>query len=122
MKPIYLLDSVVLIEHLNSLPQATRFLAENMKQSQISMITRMEVLAGYSAMESSLIKKFLDRFAVAELNLQAADLSAAIRRENHWKLPDAIQAGLAQYYNLKLVTRNTKDFPGDRFSFVLVPY
>ena len=37
-------------------------------------------------------------------------------------VPDAFQAALAQLHGLKLATRNHRDFPPDRFSFVVVPY
>lgn len=122
MKTKYLLDSVILIEHLNNLPQATKWLIENLNHSQISIITRMEVLSGYSSTQSTPIKKFLNRFLTASLTLEAANLVAAMRHEHRWKLPDAIQAGLSQHYSLKLVTRNTKDFPPEKFPFVVVPY
>lgn len=122
MKSAYLLDSVILIEHLNNLPQATKWLLEHTGKSQISLVTRMEVLAGYRPAQAVSIKKFLDRFTVVDLNVEVADLVAILRNEYRWKLPDAIQAGLAQYHGLKLVTRNTKDFPLDKFSFVVVPY
>ncbi len=122
MKHTYLLDSVVLIEHLNNLPQATKWLVENTGKSQISVVTRMEVLSGYRPLQAVSIKKILDRFSVVDLNREAVDLVAALRNEHRWKLPDAIQAGLAQYYSLKLVTRNTKDFPPEKFPFVVVPY
>jgi predicted nucleic acid-binding protein len=42
--------------------------------------------------------------------------------ENRWKLPDAFQAALALSRGLRLATRNTRDFPPERFSFVEVPY
>ena len=122
MKPIYIIDSVIIIEHLNNLPQATQWLIENTKQSHISLVTRMEVLTGYRSLDAIPIKKFLDRFSMANLSIEVADLTAVLRREHRWKLPDAIQAGIAQHYNLKLVTRNTKDFPPDKYPFVLVPY
>ena len=44
------------------------------------------------------------------------------RRRNGWKLPDAFQAALAQLHNLKLATRNTRDFPPQQYLFVVVPY
>jgi predicted nucleic acid-binding protein len=51
-----------------------------------------------------------------------ADLAARLRREHRWKMPDALQASLAHYHGLSLVTRNTRDFPPDRHPFVVVPY
>ena len=34
----------------------------------------------------------------------------------------ALQAALARYHSLSLVTRNTRDFPPDRYGFVVIPY
>jgi predicted nucleic acid-binding protein len=51
-----------------------------------------------------------------------AEKAAALKREHRWKLPDAFQAALAQANDLKLATRNTRDFPAEKFGFVLVPY
>ena len=44
------------------------------------------------------------------------------RLREQWKLPDALQAAAASYHGLELVTRNTTDFPSERFPFVTVPY
>ncbi|MBI2840298.1 MAG: asparaginase [Acidobacteria bacterium] len=51
-----------------------------------------------------------------------ADLAARLRRETRWRLPDAFQAALAQMNGLRLVTRNSKDFPPQKWSFVVIPY
>ncbi|CCH94683.1 PilT protein domain protein (fragment) [Microcystis aeruginosa PCC 9432] len=37
-------------------------------------------------------------------------------------MPDAIQAAIALYYNLKLVTRNTQDFDLNQHPFIEIPY
>jgi predicted nucleic acid-binding protein len=49
-------------------------------------------------------------------------LTAQLRYQYRWKLPDALQAALAQHHQLKLVTRNTKDFPVGKYDFVITPY
>ena len=51
-----------------------------------------------------------------------ADLADELRREHHWKLPDAFQAALALRHGLQLATRNTKDFPPKRHDFVTISY
>ena len=43
----YLLDSVILIDHFNGVPEATRFLERYGAQSAVSVITHAEVLAGF---------------------------------------------------------------------------
>jgi len=48
--------------------------------------------------------------------------SSRLGRQERWKLPDAIQAAFCQIYQLTLVTRNFRDFPPDRYDFVVIPY
>jgi predicted nucleic acid-binding protein len=44
MKELFLLDSVILIDHLNQCPQATQYLETVEQRAVISVITRAEVL------------------------------------------------------------------------------
>ena len=117
-----LLDSVILIDHFNGVAAATAYLREARGQSVISAVTRAEVLAGVGVENAPLVKRFLDRFPILAIDREAADLAADLRREHRWRLPDAFQAALARLHRLKLVTRNTKDFPREKFDFVVVPY
>ena len=119
---MYLLDSVILIDHFKQIDKASQWLHLHGTRSQISIVTRMEVLSGVAGFEAIEAKRLLERFVLASLTVEVADLIASLRYQYRWKLPDAIQAGLAQYHGLKLVTRNTKDFPPDKFPFVVVPY
>jgi predicted nucleic acid-binding protein len=41
-----LLDSVIVIDHLNGIRAATEFIAHNEREIRLSVITRAEVLAG----------------------------------------------------------------------------
>src|SRR5260221_12936818 len=109
-----LLDSVILIDHLNGEAAATAYLAKEHNHSAISVITRAEVLAGYDLRGRKPIQELLDAFPALAIDREAADLAASLRREHRWKLPDAFQAALAQIHNLKLATRNTKDFPAEK--------
>ena len=113
-----LLDSVILIDHLNGISAATRYL-ESLTDASVSVITRAEVLAGIT---TPAVKEWLDRYPTLAIDRQTADLAAELRRKNKWKLPDAFQAALATQHGLKLATRNTKDFPPQRHPFVVVPY
>ena len=119
---IYLLDSVILIDHFNDIDAATKFLRDHRRDIAISAITRAEVLTGFDDDQRALPVRFLDTFACLPLDIATADLAARLRREHRWKLPDALQAAVAQHHGLKLVTRNTKDFPAELFDFVLSPY
>jgi predicted nucleic acid-binding protein len=118
----FLLDSVILIDHLNGVPAATAFLVRHGEDSVVSVISRAEVLAGVPADDAGAVRALLDRFPALVVDKAAADLAATLRRAHRWKLPDALQAALAGLHGLKLVTRNVRDFPPRRHGFVLVPY
>jgi predicted nucleic acid-binding protein len=117
-----LLDSVILIDHFNGREQATRYLARVSAEAALSVITRAEVLAGFDEAGMPAAAGLLDRFPTLGIDRPVADLAARLRREHRWKMPDALQAALASYHSLALVTRNTRDFPPDRHAFVVVPY
>jgi predicted nucleic acid-binding protein len=117
-----LLDSVIVIDHLNRLAGASAYLAHVRERAAISVITRAETLAGYPEKEQGDIRQLLDRFPTLSVDAEIGDLAALLRREHRWKIPDAFQAAIAQYHGLRLATRNTHDFPEERFPFVLVPY
>jgi predicted nucleic acid-binding protein len=114
-------DSVILIDHLNDIPEATAYLEEAEGRAVISVVTRAEVLTGYDA-DSREEAGFLVEFPPLEIGKSMADLAANLRREHGWKLPDAFQAALANHHGLKLVTRNTRDFSPQQHQFVVVPY
>jgi hypothetical protein len=117
-----LLDSVILIDHFNGVALATEYLGKWRKVAAISVITRAEVLTGFKTHDERLALTLLDAFPTLAINAPVADLAAKLRRVNRWKLPDAFQAALAVHHDLRLVTRNIRDFPPDRFPFVEVPY
>ena len=117
-----LLDSVLLIDHFNGVREATTYLREMQGESSISVMTRAEVLSGFDAGQAAVALPLLDRFPMLPIERDAADLAARLRREERWRLPDAFQAALAKLHGLKLATRNTRDFPPERYDFVVVPY
>ncbi len=118
-----LLDSVILIDHLNGVPEASGWLAdEGWDRMAISAITRAEVLAGAVGEEVVHIGHLLDSFLCLPLDAETADRAAAIRRETHLRLPDAFQAAVAEVHKLKLITRNTRDFTRGKFHYVIIPY
>lgn len=118
----YLLDSVILIDHFNGVAAATEFIRINREESAISAITRAEVLAGFPETANEMPMRLLDAFHCHPIDRDIADAAAALRHRHRWKLPDALQAAVAQHHALQLVTRNTKDFPPRKFAFVLAPY
>lgn len=118
-----LLDSVILIDHLNNIAEATQFISQlNPNATAISVITRAEILVGISEEHETLIKSFLDQYHILIMDKPTADLAAQLRRNYHWSLPDAFQAALAIQNNIKLTTRNTRDFDPKKFEFVEIPY
>jgi predicted nucleic acid-binding protein len=117
-----LLDSVILIDHLNGIAKATEYLHAVGERGHVSAITRAEVLAGSSASAAPKIKAWLDAHPSVAIDAPVADLAAELRRTYRWRLPDALQAAAAIHNGLKLATRNTKDFPPRTHRFVVVPY
>ena len=118
----WLLDSVILIDHFNGIDHATRFISIERDDIVLSPITRAEVLTGFDADRVPLAADLLDRFPTLPVTAPEADLAASLRRSEGWRLPDALQAACARQNGLRLVTRNTKDFPPERYDFVAVPY
>ena len=118
----WLLDSVILIDHFNDVDPATRFIAEEGADAALSPVTRAEVLTGFSGDRRLLATELLDQFPTLPITVAEADLAATLRRSERWRLPDALQAAVARIHRLALVTRNTKDFPPERYDFVRVPY
>ncbi|MGD1905147.1 MAG: PIN domain-containing protein [Leptolyngbyaceae cyanobacterium] len=117
-----LLDSVIVIDHLNGIPAATEYLRSQAGHCAISVITRAEVLTGVDEPQLPLITQFLQQFPTLTMTAPIADLAATLRRQHRWRLPDAIQAAMAQFHQLQLVTRNIRDFPPEQYAFVDVPY
>lgn len=105
-----LFDTNILIDYLQGHVEASMEL-EQSNNSQISIITKMEILIGTSVETQEIIREFLDNFTIIGLNEEIAEIAITIRKENKIKLPDAIIWATAKYGNCLLVTRNTKDFP-----------
>lgn len=117
-----LLDSVIVIDHLNGIEPATRYLSAHGTDCAVSVITRAEVLAGFDDANAALARELLDLFPTLPITLDIADLAARLRRSERWKLPDAFQAALAMHHGLALVTRNTRDFRSGAALEVVAPY
>lgn len=118
-----LLDSVILIDHLNGIDKATRFISKlNPLETAISAITRAEILTGLTKKEQAQVISLLDQYQLLIIDKPIADLAAGLRRYHGWKLPDAFQAALAQHHKTKLITRNSKDFDPRKHAFVKIPY
>ena len=68
-----------------------------------------------------MLRGFLGRFEVADVDRRTAEEAVRLRRSGRIRLPDAIVWATARVRQAVLVTRNTKDFPADDPG-VRVPY
>jgi predicted nucleic acid-binding protein len=123
VRPAYLLDSVILIDHLRGVEEATNWLLKLRDgEAVLSVITRADVLSGGTDKEVASALDLCDEFECLPLTKDDATTAATLRRKHGWKLPDAFQAATALGAGLKLVTRDARDFNGKKPTFVLIPY
>jgi len=123
MKPAYLLDSVILIDHLRGLEAATKWLGKLRDgEAVLTVITRAEVLSGGTEEEAIGALELCDEFECLPLTRDDATSAAALGRKHGWKIPDAFQAAVVLRTDLKLVTRDYRGFGGPKHPFVLIPY
>ena len=118
-----LLDSVILIDHLNGIRKASQYiLGLTAHETAISVISRAEILSGVETKDEGEVRALLNQFPVFIIDRMIADLAASLRKKNKWKLPDAFQAALCLHHGVKLITRNTRDFNPKKHPFVEIPY
>lgn len=118
-----LLDSVILIDHFNGIPQASAFvLGLDPTMTAISVITYAEILVGFDDTVVEKAKALLIHYELLDIDGAIAEKAAVLRRAYGWKLPGAFQVALALTHHLRLCTRNTKDFDPQKHSYVEVPY
>jgi predicted nucleic acid-binding protein len=115
-----LFDTNILIDYLSGIPQA-RLEMERYPQRAISIITWMEVMAGTTAKDEKQIRTFLLTFSILPVIAEVAERAFVLRRQRKIKLPDAIIQATAQEEDRLLITRNTRDFPGQDPD-IRVPY
>ena len=116
----YSFDSNILIDALNGDPMARAEIAR-VDRPCISRITWIEVLSKERGGTLRIFERFLQGFAIDELDAQIAEHAAALRRERgRLKLADSVILASAQVNHRILVTRNTKDFPA-RMPGIRVP-
>ena len=76
--------------------KATKYIdGLNPEDTAISVITRAEILAGLDEKTEIFVKPLLDQYRLLIVDKTIADLSAKLRREHGWKLPDAFQAAIS---------------------------
>ena len=107
-----LFDTNIVIDYLNAVAQARDEFARY-KDKAISIITWIEVMVGASGVLEGPTRDFLSRFHLIGLDASVAAKAVELRRSHKMKLPDAVIWASAQANGMLLVTRNTKDSPGD---------
>ena len=121
----YTFDANIVIDALAGIRLAhdeLRRAAEGNQRPWISRVAWIEVLSKGLPHELKSAQLFLSGFAVDELDLETAQLAAALRREpGRLRAADAIILASAQVHGRILVTRNTKDFPAG-MPGIRVPY
>ena len=107
----YLIDSNIIIYHLNGNEEATNFITKNVEKSTISRITYIEVMSfNFTAEEEERVKDQLMDYDIIDTSQEIALQAIANRKEKKIKVPDNIIASTAQVNDLTLVTRNVNDF------------
>ena len=107
----YLIDTNIIIYHLNGDIAVTDFIQRNLINSTLSFIAYIEVLSYKFTPEEELqIRKFLNAFDIVEINREIIEASIKIRRSRKMKLPDCIIAATALSGDYTLVTKNSSDF------------
>jgi predicted nucleic acid-binding protein len=115
-----LFDTVILIDYLNSIPQAKTAM-DRYSDRAISVITWMEVMAGSTTEDEVRLRSFLQNFRLIALESDIAERGFQVRRDRKIKLPDAIIQASAELFGRTILTRNTRDFPESMVG-VIIPY
>ena len=99
-----LLDTDVFIDHL----RGARQLVVKKHRVHYSVVTRAELFAGNTA--SDLVNLILQPFREIAVGRSVAERAGRIRRETGVRLPDEPIAAPAIDNELRLITRNRRDF------------
>ena len=109
----YLVDSNIIIYHLNNEMVATKFLIKNYRDIAISQTTYVEVLSfPFTKEQEENVKRLLSKFNILDITLSISNQAVKNRKIKKIKLPDNLIASTAMVNSLILVTRNVKDFNG----------
>lgn len=111
-----LLDSNIIIDHLNSIDKATDYL-DSLSDWIISSLTVFEVLSGCTGERSKQLakaKQFFNFCSIIAVDSEIAETAAAFQRKSKAKrkLADFIIAATAINNGLELASRNPADFKG----------
>lgn len=118
MRGRYLLDTNLLIEHVNSQPDAMAMLERLFSQPADLLtcdVVTCEALSGGTTEERRALRQLLDALEYVATAPSAARAAAGLRRRtgqrrNPRSLADALIAGIARDVDATVVTRNRPDF------------
>jgi predicted nucleic acid-binding protein len=108
-------DANVLIRYLGKEIRATKVLEKLVAEGKrifVPTIVIAEMLS-YPKLtdeERMIIKGFISNFEIIPLDFSIAEIGGMLRSKYKIKLPDAIIAATAIYYNSPLLTFNVRDF------------
>lgn len=109
----YLIDTNILIDaQAKILPENSLQFVESIidEDFTISFITYIEFLGYKYASKST--EEYISLSNVLDINKNIIDICVSLRRTKQIKLPDAIIAATAIFYNRILLTHNISDFTG----------
>ena len=109
----YLVDTNIIIYHIDGDATATDWLKFHRKELAISVISKIEALSyPFEREEEALALRLLNQFELIHLSDVIIEATIRLRRQRKIKTPDAIIAATALVHDLCICTRNTKDFSG----------
>jgi predicted nucleic acid-binding protein len=107
----FLVDTNIIIYHLNGTPVATDWLLCRQGSLAISVITKIEVLSyPLEPEEEVLVLEFLKQFDLHYVTDEIIEATIQLRRKRKIKTPDAVIAATALVQGLYVCTRNISDF------------
>jgi len=117
MKKI-LVDTNVLIDYTNGCSQKLEFLIEDQKNGKVNLYVNPVIVAEFFTDRNLKNKKklkmaqdFFQLFEVANINKETGIIAGELLRENKALfLADSLIAATSLQFNLKLLTKNKKDF------------
>ena len=100
----YFLDTNIFLYLIGKDLELAKFLED--KDIYTSFITRMELLSypTISSSEEIVIKTILEDCQIIQASEEIQDLAIELRKQYSLKLPDAIIAASAYYFNIPLIT------------------
>ena len=107
----FLIDSNIIIYYLEKEKIIYDFFLEHQYECAISLISYYEVLNyDFNREDENKIKAFLEAFEILNLSKNIIEKALINRKYKKIKMADNFILATAQVYDLKIVTRNTKDF------------